>query len=144
MERISQILKDISRCGRVYREQQLAPLGLTTRHGLYFKEIADAPGISQEQLAQKLCVNKSNVARQVAAMEEEGYIERRPCGKDKRVLRLHLTAKAQALMPEIDRVTDSWEALLVQELTGSEQQILEILLLRLRGNAQSCGEVDSK
>ena len=76
MERVSQILKDISRCGRLYREEKLSPMGLTARHGLYLREIGLNPGISQEQLAQRLSVNKSNVARQVAAMEEEGYIQR--------------------------------------------------------------------
>lgn len=132
MEQISQILKQIQRCGRFYREQALAPHGLTTRHGIYLKEIGDAPGISQEQLAQRISINKSNVARQVAAMEEEGYIERRPCGKDKRVLRLYLTEKAQQLLPVIERITEDWEQTLVQGLTESEQQILEILLLRVR------------
>lgn len=131
MKKIYQILREISRCGRVYREQQLAPLGLTPRHGLYFQEIGQTPGISQEQLAQKICVNKSNVARQAAAMEEEGYIERRPCGKDKRVLRLYLTEKAQALLPQAEQIDLDWEQHLVQGLTDSERQILEILLLRL-------------
>ena len=140
MEDIYQILRQIQRCSRVYREKHLEPLGLTTRHGLYLKEISDAPGISQEQLAQRLCINKSNVARQAAAMEEEGYIQRRPCGKDKRVLRLYPTEKALSVLPRINRITDSWEELLVRELTESEQQILEILLLRLRGNALAATE----
>ena len=140
MEQISQILKDISRSGRLYREEMLAPLGLTSRHGLYLREIGLNPGISQEQLAQKLSVNKSNVARQVAAMEEEGYIQRTACGKDKRVLRLQLTEKGLSLLPAIGQVMDSWEALLVESLTESEQQILEILLLRLRSNARQALE----
>jgi DNA-binding MarR family transcriptional regulator len=135
MERISQILKDISRFGRVYREENLEPLGLSSHHGLYLREIGLTPGISQEQLAQRLRVNKSNVARQVAAMEEEGYIHRAACGKDKRVLRLHLTEKGEAILPRIHQVLDAWEQLLVRDLTESEQQILEILLLRLRKNA---------
>ena len=140
MEEISQILREIQRCNRVYRENQLEPLGLTTRHGWFLREVGQNPGISQEQLSQKLCLNKSNVARQSAAMEEEGYILRKPCGKDKRVLRLYLTEKAQALLPEIQRITDRWEQLLTRELTESEAQILNILLPRLLTNAQAAVE----
>ena len=140
MEGISQILREIQRCNRVYRENQLEPLGLTTRHGWFLREVGQNPGISQEQLSQKLCLNKSNVARQSAAMEEEGYILRKPCGKDKRVLRLYLTEKAQALLPEIQRITDRWEQLLTRELTESEAQILNILLPRLLTNAQTAVE----
>ena len=143
MGQINQILRDVQRCGRLYREEKLAPLGLTARHGLYLREIGDAPGISQEQLAQRLRLNKSNVARQAAALEEEGYIRRCPCGKDKRVLRLHLTEKATALLPAIEEVTLSWEQQLVKGLTDSEQQILEILLQRLRGNAQAASEEEA-
>ena len=135
MEHIAQTLKEIQRYGRVCRERQLTALGLTLRHGLYFKEIAEAPGISQEQLAQKLLVNKSNVARQVAAMEEEGFILRQTCGKDKRVLRLYLTERAQVLLPEIERINSAWEEQLVEGFTESERQILQILLSRLRGKA---------
>ena len=144
MEQISQILKEIQRAGRLYREQKLAPHGLTPQHGIYLKEIGDAPGISQEQLTQRIFINKSNVARRVAAMEEEGFIERRTCGKDKRVMRLYLTEKGQALLPAIEQITQDWEQILVQELTESEQQILEILLLRLRSNALGSMEVDDK
>lgn len=143
MEEIGQILREIQRCSRVYREKQLEPLGLTPRHGLYLREIGQNPGISQEQLSQKLCLNKSNVARQSAAMEEEGFILRKICGKDKRVLRLYLTEKAEALMPELDRITDRWEQLLTRELTESEGQILNILLPRLRSNALDAVKEDA-
>ena len=143
MEQISGILKDINRCGRQYREEMLTPLGLGQHQGLYLRLIGQEPGVSQEQLAQRLSVNKSNVARQAAALEEEGYILRSACGKDKRVLRLELTEKGQSLLPHIQKIMEDWEALLVDSLTESEQQILEILLQRLRQNArQAVEEVD--
>ena len=132
MEPISQILKDISRYGRLYRESQLLPMGTNSRTAMYLREIAAEPGISQEQLARRICVNKSNVARNAAAMEEEGLIERRSCGKDKRVLRLYLTEKGQALLPGIHRVMDAWEALLVAGLSPEEQQQLARLMTQMR------------
>ena len=135
MEQISQMLKDINRCGRQYREERLEPLGLAQHQGLYLRVIGQNPGISQERLAQKLSVNKSNVARQAAMLEEEGFILRSACGKDKRVLQLELTEKGAALLPQIHAVIDSWEQMLVHSLTASEQQILEILLQKLRSNA---------
>ena len=142
MESVSQILKEISRFGREYRDKALEPLGLCSRQGMYIREICAAPGISQEQLTRILRINKSNVARQVAAMEEEGYIERRCCGKDKRVLRLYPTEKATALLPGILEVMDRWEASLLEGLTEEERQELEDVLLRLRENARYRAEED--
>lgn len=140
MAQISQILKDIGSFGRGYREKKLAPLGLTPRQAAFLREIGAAPGISQEQLTGRIGVNKSNVARQVAALEEEGYIERRSCGKDKRVLRLYTTEKTLALLPGIHQVMDAWEQLLVAGLTEQEQQTLETMLLRLRDCALSAAK----
>ena len=85
---MSHILRDITeitRCGVQYRTDKFAPMGLKACHGSYLLEICARPGISQEQLATSICINKSNVARQAAALEEAGFIQRCPCGQDKRV-----------------------------------------------------------
>ena len=87
----------IDRCGRRYRTDALEPLGLKGCHGRYLREICRNPGIFQEQLTESVLVNKSNVARQVAALEEGGFLERKACGKDKRMLRLYPTEKTLTL-----------------------------------------------
>ena len=144
MSNISQILKDIMRAGRDYRERNLEPLGLSAQQGLLLREIEQSPGISQEQLVQRIRINKSNVARQAAILEEEGYIARKPCGKDKRVLRLYLTEKAQAVLPRIRQVMDSWDDRLVENLTEKQQQTLEKLLLRVRDGIASAEKEGSE
>lgn len=49
-------------------------------------------GISQQELARKLLVGRSNMSMLLPQLEKRGLIERRGDGKDKRVLRLFLTA----------------------------------------------------
>ena len=135
MSQILRYVQQISRCGRQYRSDALEPLGLKACHGRYLQEICRNPGICQEQLTETVLVNKSNVARQVAALEEGGFLERRGCGKDKRVLRLYPTEKALALMPQINAILDSWDQRLLQDLSQQEQQVLEALLQRIRNRA---------
>lgn len=135
---MSQIIRDITeitRCGVQYRTDSFAPLGLKACHGSYLQEICARPGISQEQLAESICINKSNVARQAASLEEGGFIERRPCGKDKRVMRLYPTEKTLSLLPEIDRIMNSWQEMLTQDLSEAEQLQLEEMLLRMKQRA---------
>lgn len=48
-------------------------------------------GISQQELARKLLVGRSNMSMLLPQMEKRGLIERRGDTRDKRVLRLHLT-----------------------------------------------------
>ena len=135
-----QIMKDITEITRVsvqYRTDSFAPMGLKACHGSYLQEICARPGISQEQLAESICINKSNVARQAAALEEGGFIKRCCCDKDKRIMRLYPTEKALALLPEIDRIMLSWQEQLIQDLSEEEQQLLEAMLLKMRSRASA-------
>lgn len=52
-------------------------------------------GISQQELARKLLVGRSNMSMLLPQLEKRGLIERRGDGRDKRVLRLFLTAEGK-------------------------------------------------
>ena len=104
--------------------------------------IANAEPVGSRAVAKKygLGVSPATIRNEMSDLEEEGYIERRSCGMDKRVLRLYPTEKTLALLPGIGEVMESWEKLLVEELTEAEQQALETMLLRLRDSAMSAGK----
>lgn len=135
MLQIMQYINEISYCDRVYRNDRFAPMGIKGCHGKYLREICRNPGIFQEQLTTSVLVNKSNVARQAAALEEDGFIERRTCCNDKRMIRLYPTQKTLDLLPQIEQVLDGWREDLVQDLTQEEQSQLIGLLEKLRGRA---------
>ena len=108
---MSQIIRDITeiaRCGAQYRSDNLAALGLKGCHASYLTEICANPGLSQDRLARLICINKSNVARQVATLEEEGFIIRKPSIADKRVMELYPTEKTLELLPQISQVQTQW------------------------------------
>ena len=135
-----QIMKDITEITRIsvqYRTDAFAPMGLKACHGSYLQEICARPGISQEQLAESICINKSNVARQAAVLEEGGFIERRPCENDKRIMRLYPREQTLQLLPQINSIMEDWQERLVQDLSRDEQALLEIMLLKMRRRASS-------
>lgn len=135
---MSQIIRDlteISRCGAQYRTEALAPMGLKGCHASYLTEICAHPGISQDQLAGRICINKSNVARQVATLEEDGFITRIPSPSDKRIMQLYPTQKTLDLLPRISPILSQWEACLTAELSPEEILLLETLLSRMKDKA---------
>ena len=137
---MSQIIRDITeiaRCGAQYRTEALAPMGLKACHASYLTEISAHPGISQDQLAARICINKSNVARQAAILEEEGFIHRIPSPTDKRLLQLYPTEKALDLLPEITPILGCWEACLTEDLTPEEILTLERLLFKMKDKASN-------
>ncbi|MGB3501579.1 MAG: MarR family transcriptional regulator [Mesorhizobium sp.] len=54
------------------------------------------PGASQNDIAQKLLVGRSNITMLLPQLEEQGWIRREGDEKDKRVLRLYLTEAGEA------------------------------------------------
>lgn len=135
---MSQIIRDIteiSRCGVQYRSDQLAPMGLKSCHASYLMEICDCPGISQDKLARRICINKSNVARQAAALEEDGFITRVPSAMDKRVMELYPTEKTLALLPQISQTLKCWESCITSTLTEEEKAQLSVLLSKMKTRA---------
>ena len=135
---MSQIIKDIteiSRCGAQYRLDYLAPMGLKACHASYLAEICAQPGISQDQLARRICINKSNVTRQAAVLEEEGFITRSPSAVDKRVTELYPTEKALELLPRISCILKHWEQQITGDLTEEELEQLSRLLAKMKIHA---------
>lgn len=55
------------------------------------------PGISQQDLARKLLVGRSNMSMLLPQLEKRGLLVRKPDMTDKRVLRLELTEEGKAL-----------------------------------------------
>ena len=135
---MSQIIRDITeivRCTTQYRGEALAPLGLKSCHASYLTEIYATPGISQDQLASRICINKSNVARQAAILEEDGFITRTPSATDKRIMQLFPTQKTLDLLPQISRLLDGLECCLTADMTEEEKDLLENLLKHMLSKA---------
>ena len=135
---MTQIIRDmleISRCGVQYRADNLAQYGLKSIHASYLTEICANPGISQDRLAQLICINKSNVARQVAVLEEDGFVRRVPSEADKRVMELYPTEKTLELLPGISDILRCWEGCITQDLSEEEKECLSSFLSKMSDRA---------
>ena len=117
-------INTISRCAALYRE---AP---------YIPEICAAPGITQDQLALRLHVNRSNVTRQLAMLEENGFVLRRRSESDRRAVEVYPTQKAEETLSAVRAVYRSWREKLFYDLTSEERDRLESLLERLARRAE--------
>lgn len=135
MSDISRDITEIARCCAQYKVDMLSPMGLKGCHASYLSEICACPGISQDKLAQKICINKSNVARQAAILEEDGFIIRMPSESDKRCMELYPTEKTLELMPRITGILECWDQCITQELTEEEITMVTAILERMKEKA---------
>jgi DNA-binding MarR family transcriptional regulator len=116
--------------------RNIAHLGIKTPHLDILINLYRREGISQQELARKLLVGRSNMSMLLPHLEKRGLIERRGDGRDKRVLRLFLTPEGKDITEKamkvqtalIDEVMDpsSEERCLV--VAEQMENIIEILL----------------
>ena len=135
MPQIIRDITEIARCGAQYRTEALSPMGLKACHASYLLEICRSPGISQDALAKRICFNKSNIARQIAVLEEDGFVQRKSSQDDKRIMELYPTEKTLKLMPQIRQVLRDWRCYLMEGLSQEEMEVLDKALESMRQRA---------
>lgn len=124
------------RCAMRFREDQLADTGLAGCHTPYLTTLYREPGISQEEMARQLSVNKSSVARQLALLEKNGYVRREASATDKRILLVFPTDKALEVKDRLYHCYYDWSSYLTQDFTDEEQQMLSRFMARIAQRAE--------
>lgn len=131
MDSFMRCISRTARCSQLYRSERLAEVGLNGGQYVYISNVCRNPGISQEQMSRQILINKSNVARQLAALEQSGFVRREPDPKDRRVMRVYPTEKAQEVYPYIQQVLADWRHYLTEDFTDEEREQLDSLLERI-------------
>ena len=135
MEPLMKYIGRTWRCAVLYRNDKLEQEGLNGYQHTYILKICQNPGISQEQLAQMIFINKSNVTRQLALLEQNGFITRSSCEKDKRVMRVFPTQKALDIYPKVHDLLLEWNACLIEDFTREECHQLYSMMERVMNKA---------
>lgn len=129
-------LNIISRCTQMERSAMLKDAGLSGGQVPYLLRLCRKPGLPQEEIARELYLNKSSVARQIAALERQGFVRREPSPEDRRQQLVYPTEKALRILPELRKTVRSWNEYLLQELSEEEklqlQAVMERISLRAR------------
>lgn len=125
------------RCAMLYREKELAYTGLAGCQTPYLVALYHMPGISQEELARYLNVNKSSVARQLASLEKKGYVRREPSPEDRRIQLVYLNEKAHDLHDRLFEVLFGWSDYLTADFTQEEKEQLLCMMRRVADRAEA-------
>ena len=123
------------RCAVLFRTEKLKETGLNGYQNTYISNICRNPGISQDQLSKLIYINKSNVTRQLAALEQMGFITREASPTDRRVLLVYPTQKAKDLYPYIQQILGEWNDYLTSDFTEEERVLLSSMMERVMEKA---------
>lgn len=137
MSAILRQINIISRCAGQFRADKLQSEEIAPCHHSYALAICGSPGITAEELAKRLCVNKSSVARNLSYLEERGYIKREQSKDDKRLALCYPTEKLKNILPDIIRIIEEWNSFITEELSPEESRQFEDILGRIANKARS-------
>ena len=124
----------IARAALLYHKKAFCEVGLKGNYGDYIRTICRNPGISQEELAMHVGVDKSNVTRTLMQLVRDGYVERRDSTSDRRRVLVYPTDLAYEQLPAIVEIQSDWRAILTEGLSAEEKEQLADLLARVADN----------
>ena len=78
----------------------LKQLGLTYTQYIVFLVLWEKDGISVTEIGEKLMLDNGTLSPLLKKMEQAGYVERRRCREDDRVVEITLTEKGRALQEQ--------------------------------------------
>lgn len=144
MPSIMRYINVVGRCAAMFRADRLRETGLADTQHSYILCICRNPGISQDSLAKKLFLNKSNVTRTLAQLESMEYVRREQSPEDKRVTLVYPTDRALGILPEVREILKEWREYLTADLTAEEQTQLDTLLPKLAKRAAAYAAVSEE
>lgn len=109
----------------------LEPWGITPPRFSAMVIVSLNPGLKLTQLANILGIARSGAVILVDALEDLGYIERRPAPEDRRAFSLALTDKGHADLSRITQIVQTQDRAIVSALSANEQAQLHRLLIKL-------------
>ena len=130
-------LNIIARCTLMERGDKLKEYGLCGGQVPYLLRLCRCPGLSQEEIARALYLNKSSVARQIASLERLGFVRREPDSQDRRKLLVYPTEKALNLLNEVKKTVHGWNDYLLDGLSEPERKNLESVMEQIALRAKN-------
>jgi MarR family transcriptional regulator, transcriptional regulator for hemolysin len=134
--RIGFLIHDVSRLRRTAFDQRMKPLGITrsqwwvltgvSRHG--------EEGITQTELANVLDLGKVSLGGLIDRLEERGFVDRRSDERDRRINRIHLTAKGSTTLAKMQKIGMEMNAKVMSGISLLQQHKLAQMLHSMKAN----------
>ena len=113
-----------------------AQFGITRREWRMLAQLGQGEGMASSALAERAALDRAQTSRAVSALVQKGLVVRTPRPGNRREVLLHLTERGRALyaalLPRVAAINQE----LLSVLSASEVATLELLVQRLRVQAE--------
>ncbi|ABW18582.1 transcriptional regulator, MarR family [Alkaliphilus oremlandii OhILAs] len=115
-------------------------LGVTRVQWIALYYLGREESISQKELAERMNVKESSIARLLDRMERDGLVERIKNESDKRITNLRLTDRGKEYRIKLLPEGEKFEQLLYKGISDEEMQVFTTVLSKMINNIKEIDE----
>ncbi len=120
---------------QIYLSEELLPYHIGKGQALFLLFLYRFEGVTQDEMACYLHIDKSTAARALEKLKEAGYVKKVPKKDDLRSNQLFLTPQAWEIEPRLQEVLRRWSDILGTDMTEEEFALATGLLKKMTENA---------
>jgi DNA-binding MarR family transcriptional regulator len=128
---LRRLLRGLVRAGGLLESHDRSGLRLSLSEIFALSELADVSTLSQQELADRLGLEKSTVSRLAASLEHRQWLSRDRDPANRRFYRLRLTPRGRQAAKRVGAHFHAYHAALFETLTPAEQAGLQLGLAGL-------------
>lgn len=133
-QRLGFLMHDVSRLRRTAFDQFMQPLGVTRSQWWVLAYLSRQEGMSQSELASVLELGKAALGGLIDRLEGAGLVRRESDEGDRRIKRVYITPKGEALVRQMLERSHEMSELILAGLSSHERGALAELLSRVKRN----------
>jgi DNA-binding MarR family transcriptional regulator len=138
------LINDITRMLRKHFDRRAVRFELTRAQWRALKRISYSEGLRQAELAEQLEMEPIAIGRVIDRLEKAGYVERRADPSDRRAWRLHLTARAHAVVDDMEDISTELFRDAQKGISAADMKAVMATLSVMKQNLAALDEPEKK
>ena len=124
----------------LFFSHELSEVEITASELMYLSQLYTRDGLTQDEMATKISVDKAATTRSIQGMKKKGLIVRDSNKKDHRSKCVYLTDKAKQMEEHIREIQKKWSDYIMQDMTVSEAELFAKQLKQMSVRAREINE----
>lgn len=133
-EALGKYISKLYRQGNAFLTKKFNRYNIGSGQYMFLIQLYNRDGLSQEELAARLNIDKGTTARAIKKLEDQGYITRVKDEGDKRANKIFLTQKAENIRIGFFEILGEWNDILTSGLTEEEVEGVLKLMKKISVN----------
>lgn len=134
--RIGRLISLLYRKNQIFLGSKFKPLDISTAEYSILLVLYETDTLTQEDLTNRLSIDKSAIARAIHSLEGKGYVRREKDHADQRCNRVSLMPRSLQAKPQIMEALDQWNEMLMAGMSQKERDTAYQLLIRMTDNIE--------